>query len=123
MSSQVGLAGSVATNLMGTNVTPASPAAPTSSPTNNIAVLATNTDNAAVFAGAFAISKGAAGGAGSLVTNKITGNTSAYISGATTKVDARGTSSTRHRCRSTAARSRTRSISARSARRPTTRPT
>nr|WP_249151219.1 leukotoxin LktA family filamentous adhesin [Bradyrhizobium liaoningense] len=48
---------------------------------------------AGVFAGAVSISKGAAGGAGSLVTNQITGTTAAYISGANTKVDALGTSS------------------------------
>ena len=47
----------------------------------------------AVFAGAFSITKGAAGGAGSLTTSKITGSTSAYISGAGTQVDALGTSS------------------------------
>ncbi|MBR1196473.1 leukotoxin LktA family filamentous adhesin [Bradyrhizobium sp. AUGA SZCCT0158] len=93
MSSQLGLAGSVATNLMGTNVTASISGGADVIGENSVAVLATNTDNAAVFAGAFAISKGSAGGAGSLVTNKITGNTSAYISGATTTVDARGTSS------------------------------
>ncbi|MBR1212048.1 leukotoxin LktA family filamentous adhesin [Bradyrhizobium sp. JYMT SZCCT0180] len=93
LSSQLGLAGSVATNLMGTNVTASISGGADVIGENSVAVLATNTDNAAVFAGAFAISKGSAGGAGSLVTNKITGNTSAYISGADTKVDARGTSS------------------------------
>ncbi|MBR1143695.1 leukotoxin LktA family filamentous adhesin [Bradyrhizobium sp. AUGA SZCCT0431] len=90
ISSQVGLAGSVATNLMGTNVTASITGGSDVIADGNIAVQANNTDNAAVFAGAFAISKGAAGGAGSLVTNKITGNTSAYISGSATKVDARG---------------------------------
>ena len=90
ISSQVGLAGSVATNLMGTNVTANITGGADVIADGSIAVKANNTDNAAVFAGAFAISKGAAGGAGSLVTNKITGNTSAYISGSATKVDARG---------------------------------
>lgn len=101
MSSQVGLAGSVATNLMGTNVTASITAAGTNgingadvTATNNIGVTAGNNDKAAVFAGAVSISKGAAGGAGSLVTNQITGATAAYISGANTKVDAIGTSST-----------------------------
>lgn len=101
MSSQVGLAGSVATNLMGTNVTASITAAGTNgingadvTATNNVAVIAGNNDKAAVFAGAVSISKGAAGGAGSLVTNQITGTTAAYISGASTKVDALGTSTT-----------------------------
>ncbi|MCD9105786.1 leukotoxin LktA family filamentous adhesin [Bradyrhizobium japonicum] len=101
MSSQVGLAGSVATNLMGTNVTASITAAGTNgingadvTATNNVAVIAGNNDKAAVFAGAVSISKGAAGGAGSLVTNQITGTTAAYISGANTKVDALGTSTT-----------------------------
>ncbi|MCJ9705964.1 beta strand repeat-containing protein, partial [Bradyrhizobium sp. SHOUNA76] len=100
MSSQVGLAGSVATNLMGTNVTASITAAGTNgingadvTATNNVGVIAGNNDKAAVFAGALSISKGAAGGAGSLVTNQITGTTAAYISGANTKVDALGTSS------------------------------
>ncbi|MBR1266082.1 leukotoxin LktA family filamentous adhesin [Bradyrhizobium sp. AUGA SZCCT0222] len=92
ISSQIGLAGSVATNLMGTNVTASITGGADVIADGSIAVQANNTDNAAVFAGAFAISKGAAGGAGSLVTNKITGNTSAYISGSATKVDARGNS-------------------------------
>ncbi|SEM47998.1 leukotoxin LktA family filamentous adhesin [Bradyrhizobium sp. OK095] len=101
MSSQVALAGSVATNLMGTNVTASITAAGTNgingadvTATNNVAVIAGNNDKAGVFAGAVSISKGAAGGAGSLVTNQITGATAAYISGANTKVDALGTSST-----------------------------
>jgi hypothetical protein len=101
MSSQVGLAGSVATNLMGTNVTASITAAGTNgingadvTADNNVGVIAGNNDKAAVFAGAVSISKGAGGGAGSLVTNKITGATAAYISGANTKVDARGTSTT-----------------------------
>lgn len=101
MSSQVGLAGSVATNLMGTNVTASITAAGTNgvngadvTATNNVGVIAGNNDKAAVFAGAVSISKGAAGGAGSLVTNRITGTTAAFISGANTKVDALGTSST-----------------------------
>jgi len=93
LSSQVGLAGSVATNLMGTNVTADITGGADVTANDNVSVLASNSDNAAVFAGAFAISKGAAGGAGSLVTNKITGSTSAYIDGSTTKVDAQGTSS------------------------------
>ncbi|MEY9430037.1 hypothetical protein ABH975_005352 [Bradyrhizobium ottawaense] len=100
MSSQVGLAGSVATNLMGTNVTASITAAGTNgingadvTAANNVGVIAGNNDKAAVFAGALSISKGAAGGAGSLVTNQITGTTAAYISGANTKVDALGTSS------------------------------
>lgn len=101
MSSQVGLAGSVATNLMGTNVAASITAAGTNgvngadvTATNNVGVVAGNNDKVAVFAGAVSISKGAGGGAGSLVTNKITGTTAAYISGANTKVDALGTSST-----------------------------
>ncbi|MCP2208780.1 leukotoxin LktA family filamentous adhesin [Bradyrhizobium diazoefficiens] len=101
MSSQVGLAGSVATNLMGTNVTASITAAGTNGingadviATNNVAVIAGNNDKVGVFGGAVSISKGAAGGAGSLVTNQITGTTAAYISGANTKVDALGTSST-----------------------------
>nr|WP_249153855.1 leukotoxin LktA family filamentous adhesin [Bradyrhizobium diazoefficiens] len=101
MSSQVGLAGSVATNLMGANVTASITAAGTNgingadvTASNNVGVIAGNNDKAGVFAGAVAISKGAAGGAGSLVTNQITGTTAAYISGANTKVDALGTSST-----------------------------
>ncbi|AWM00458.1 leukotoxin LktA family filamentous adhesin [Bradyrhizobium amphicarpaeae] len=101
MSSQVGLAGSVATNLMGTNVTASITAAGTNgingadvTATNNVGVIAGNNDKAAVFAGAVSISKGAAGGAGSLVTNQITGTTAAYITGANTKVDALGTSTT-----------------------------
>ncbi|MDD1526699.1 leukotoxin LktA family filamentous adhesin [Bradyrhizobium sp. WBOS7] len=101
MSSQVGLAGSVATNLMGTNVTASITAAGTNgvngadvTATNNVGVIAGNNDKAAVFAGAVSISKGAAGGAGSLVTNQITGTTAAFISGANTKVDALGTSTT-----------------------------
>ncbi|WP_441235065.1 leukotoxin LktA family filamentous adhesin [Bradyrhizobium sp. 930_D9_N1_4] len=101
MSSQIGLAGSVATNLLGTNVTSSITAAGTNGingadviAANNVGVIAGNNDKAAVFAGAVSISKGAAGGAGSLVTNKITGTTAAYISGVNTQVDARGTSTT-----------------------------
>ncbi|MCK1389328.1 leukotoxin LktA family filamentous adhesin [Bradyrhizobium sp. 1] len=101
MSSQVGLAGSVATNLLGTNVTASISAAGANgingadvTATNNVGVVAGNNDKAAVFAGAVSISKGAGGGAGSLVTNRITGATAAYISGANTQVDALGTSST-----------------------------
>lgn len=92
ISSQIGLAGSVATNLMGTNVTASIAGGADVTANNNVAVLAGNNDKAGVFAGAVSISKGAAGGAGSMVTNKITGTTAAYISGTTTKVDARGTS-------------------------------
>lgn len=99
MSSQAGLAGSVATNLMGTNVTASITAAGTNgvngadvTAANNVGVIAGNNDKAAVFAGALSISKGAAGGAGSLVTSQITGTTAAYISGTNTKVDALGTS-------------------------------
>ncbi|UPJ40301.1 leukotoxin LktA family filamentous adhesin [Bradyrhizobium sp. 40] len=92
ISSQIGLAGSVATNLMGTNVTASIASGADVIANNNVAVLAGNNDKAGVFAGAVSISKGAAGGAGSMVTNKITGTTAAYISGTTTKVDARGTS-------------------------------
>ncbi|WP_245502187.1 leukotoxin LktA family filamentous adhesin [Bradyrhizobium betae] len=101
MSSQVGFAGSVATNLMGTNVTASITAAGTNgingadvTAANNVGVIAGNNDKAAVFAGALSISKGAAGIAGSLVANQITGTTAAYISGANTKVDALGTSTT-----------------------------
>ncbi|MCP3442992.1 leukotoxin LktA family filamentous adhesin [Bradyrhizobium sp. CCGUVB14] len=102
ISSQVGLAGSVATNLMGTNVTASITDSAALGATkgsdvianNNVAVIASNTDNVVVSAGALSISKGPAGGAGSMVTNQITGGTSAYISGANTKVDALGTSST-----------------------------
>ncbi|MET4326721.1 hypothetical protein ABIB80_002547 [Bradyrhizobium sp. i1.15.2] len=92
ISSQIGLAGSVATNLMGTNVTASITGGADVAANNNVAVIAGNNDKAGVFAGAVSISKGAAGGAGSMVTNKITGTTAAYISGTTTKVDARGTS-------------------------------
>jgi hypothetical protein len=92
ISSQIGLAGSVATNLMGTNVTASIAGGADVTATNNVAVIAGNDDKAGVFAGAVSISKGAAGGAGSMVTNKITGTTSAFISGTTTKVDALGTS-------------------------------
>ncbi|MCK1369014.1 leukotoxin LktA family filamentous adhesin [Bradyrhizobium sp. 62] len=92
ISSQIGLAGSVATNLMGTNVTASIAGGADVIANNNVAVLAGNNDKAGVFAGAVSISKGAAGGAGSMVTNKITGTTAAYISGTTTKVDALGTS-------------------------------
>jgi hypothetical protein len=102
ISSQVGLAGSVATNLMGTNVTASitdSAALGNTSGAdvtagNNVAVIAGNSDNVVVSAGALSISKGPAGGAGSMVTNRIAGSTSAYISGPNTKVDALGTSST-----------------------------
>ncbi len=93
MSTQVGLAGSVATNLMGTNVTADITGGADVTATNNVGVIAKNSDTAAVYAGAVAISTGAAGGAGSLVANQITGTTQAYISGGTTKVDALGTSS------------------------------
>ncbi|MET4273159.1 MULTISPECIES: leukotoxin LktA family filamentous adhesin [unclassified Bradyrhizobium] len=92
ISSQIGLAGSVATNLMGTNVTASITGGADVTANNNVAVIAGNNDKAGVFAGAVSISKGAAGGAGSMVTNKITGTTAAYISGTTTKVDALGTS-------------------------------
>ena len=98
MSSQVGLAGSVATNLMGTNVTASitdsTHAGADVKANNNVAVIAGNNDNVVVSAGALSISKGAGGFAGSMVTNQITGSTSAYISGPNTKVDALGTSST-----------------------------
>ncbi|EJN14422.1 hypothetical protein PMI42_02029, partial [Bradyrhizobium sp. YR681] len=100
-SSQVGLAGSVVTSLMGTNVTASITAASTNSingadvmATNNVGVIASNSDKVSAIAGALSISTGAAGGAGSMVTNQITGTTAAYISGANTKVDALGTSST-----------------------------
>ncbi|MGY4507986.1 leukotoxin LktA family filamentous adhesin [Bradyrhizobium sp. USDA 3650] len=92
ISSQIGLAGSVATNLMGTNVTASIAGGADVTANDNVAVIAGNNDKAGVFAGAVSISKGAAGGAGSMVTNKITGTTAAYISGTTTKVDALGTS-------------------------------
>ena len=87
------LAGSVATNILGTNVSAYITGGADVMATNNVGVIASNTDTAGVFAGAFSITKGSAGGAGSLVTNKITGSTSAYISGAGTQVDALGTSS------------------------------
>ncbi|WBL81227.1 leukotoxin LktA family filamentous adhesin [Bradyrhizobium xenonodulans] len=100
-SSQVGLAGSVVTSLMGTNVTASISAAGTNGvngadvmATNNVGVIASNSDRISAIAGALSVSTGAAGGAGSLVTNQITGTTAAYISGANTKVDALGTSST-----------------------------
>ncbi|WP_049823998.1 leukotoxin LktA family filamentous adhesin, partial [Bradyrhizobium sp. WSM2254] len=93
LSSQVGIAGSVATNVMGTNVTAGISGGADVLATNNVGVLANNTDGIAVFAGAFSISTGSVGGAGSMVTNKIDGSTSAFISGASTRVDALGTSS------------------------------
>ncbi|GMO97067.1 leukotoxin LktA family filamentous adhesin [Bradyrhizobium sp. TM239] len=99
-SSEVGLAGSVVTSLMGTNVTASITAAGTNgingadvTANNNVGVIASNSDKVSAIAGALSISTGAAGGAGSLVTNQITGTTAAYISGANTKVDALGTSS------------------------------
>ncbi|KJC41165.1 leukotoxin LktA family filamentous adhesin [Bradyrhizobium sp. LTSP857] len=94
ISGQVGLAGSVATNLMGTNVSASITGGADVTASNNVAVIAGNTDNVAVIAGALSISRGAGGFAGSMVTNQITGSTSAYISGTNTKVDALGTSST-----------------------------
>ena len=98
LSSQVGLAGSVATNLMGTNVTASitdnTHGGADVKANNNVAVIAGNNDNVVVSAGALSISKGAGGFAGSMVTNQITGSTSAYISGPNTKVDALGTSAT-----------------------------
>ncbi|MET4255568.1 hypothetical protein ABIC09_000496 [Bradyrhizobium sp. S3.12.5] len=94
LSSQIGLAGSVATNLLGTNVTASITNGADVTANNNVGVIAKNSDNIVVSAGALSISKGPAGGAGSIVTNQITGSTSAYISGSSTKVDALGTSST-----------------------------
>ena len=44
---------------------------------DNVGVLASNADSAEVFAGAVGVSTGAAGGAGSMVTNSINGSTSA----------------------------------------------
>jgi hypothetical protein len=87
------LAGSLATSVLGTNVSAYITGGADVMATNNVGVIASNSDTAAVFAGAFSITKGSAGGAGSLVTSNITGSTSAYISGAGTKVDALGTSS------------------------------
>ena len=121
ISSQIGLAGSVATNLMGTNVTASITGGADVTATNNVAVIAGNNDKAGVFAGAVSISKGAAGGAGSMVTNKITGTTAAYISGTTTKVDALGTSTSDVLSVNSGTLAH-RSISAASARPPTPRP-
>lgn len=92
MSSQVGLAGSVTTNVMGSDVAASISGGADVTAANNVSVLASNSDSAAVMAGALSVSTGPGGGAGSMVTNKITGTTSASISGATTKVDALGTS-------------------------------
>ena len=87
-------AGSVATSLLGTNVDAHITGGADVIATNNALVSAANTDSAQVYAGAFSLSGGAAGAAGSVVTSVINGGTLAYISGANTKVDALGTSST-----------------------------
>jgi len=92
-SSQVGLAGSVVTSLMGTNVAANITGGADVMAANNVGVIAGNSDKLSAIAGALSISTGSVGGAGSLVVSQITGITEAYISGASTKVDALGTSS------------------------------
>jgi hypothetical protein len=84
------LAGSTATNLMGTEVTADIGANAHVKAENNVGVLARNDDSTAVIAGAVAIGGGAAGVGLSVVVNLDDGDTSAYINGAGTLVDAKG---------------------------------
>lgn len=83
-------AGSTATNLMGTDVTADIGANAHVKAENNVGVLAHNEDSIAVIAGAAGIGGGPAGVGLSVVVNLDNGDTSAFITGAGTLVDAKG---------------------------------
>ena len=87
VSAQVGLAGSVATSIVATDVIGSIANADVLAQ-NNVAVLASNSDAIAVVAGATGIGLGAVGVGLSIVTNKITGDTTASVEDS--KVDAIG---------------------------------
>jgi hypothetical protein len=84
-----GLAGSLATNLVSTNVTARITSGAAVTAENNVGVLAANTDTIRVIAGAAAASTGSSALGASVVVNTIGGTTQAYVSDSGTKVDAK----------------------------------
>jgi len=89
-SGEVAVAGSVATNLMNEAVTADIGNGADVTAANNVAILAGNSESAAVIAGAAGIGLSAFGAGLSVVVNVTNDTTQAFISGATTKVDANG---------------------------------
>ncbi len=89
-----GVAGSSTSNAMTTNVTARIGGGADVDAENNVGVIAKNSDDISVIAGALGVSKGTVGLGASLVVNNIGGGTEAVISGAATKVDAKGAGAT-----------------------------
>jgi hypothetical protein len=89
MAQNFGLAGSLATNLLSTNVTARITSGAEVMAANNVGVLAANSDTIRVIAGAAVASTGSSGLGAAVVVNTISGTTQAYVSDAGTKVDAK----------------------------------
>jgi hypothetical protein len=85
-----GAAGSLAVNLLSTNVTARITSGADVTADNNVGVLAANSDTIRVIAGAAAASTGSSALGASVVVNTISGTTQAYVSDSGTKVDAKG---------------------------------
>jgi len=90
MASSVGIAGSVATSILKTDVTAQIRNSADVVANNNIALLASNTNTIQVIAGAAGVGVSSAGVGISVVVNEVGGSTTAAITGALTYVDAKG---------------------------------
>jgi filamentous hemagglutinin family protein len=88
VSKNVGIAGSVVTNISDTNVTARIDSGADVTASNNVGVIADNTDTMKVVAGALGVGLTSAGVGISVVVNDVKGATTATIAGAATKVDA-----------------------------------
>ncbi|MGE0062892.1 MAG: leukotoxin LktA family filamentous adhesin, partial [Xanthobacteraceae bacterium] len=91
VSKNVGIAGSVVTNISDTNVTARIDGGADVTAANNIGVIADNTDTMKVVAGALGVGLTSAGVGISVVVNDVKGATTATIAGSGTKVDAYAT--------------------------------
>ena len=90
----VGVAGSAAINLIGSNTQAHIDSGATVTASGSVGVLAQSDDKIEVAAGAIGIGASAAGVAASTAVNSIGGTTEAYISGANTEVNARALTGT-----------------------------
>src|SRR5262249_42080794 len=86
----VGVAGSVATSILTTDVNASITGSADVNATNNVVVLAGNSDTIQVVTGAAGVGLTSTGVGLSVVVNQVGGDTNAFISGSGTKVDAGG---------------------------------
>ena len=86
----IALAGSAATSILSTNLTASITDGADIQTQGNVAVLADNASSISVVSGAAGVGKSVAGGGLSVVVNEVGGATSAFVSGAATRVDAKG---------------------------------